>query len=221
MSSQHRTRWHCPARNHEPTSFEAREEFIAHMDEVHPGCFRAEHLGFIANSCARALAPTIPHCPFCSEPAANLDAHVRQHLHYFALQSIPWQDDSAGDNGRTSTSRSDHTSTSDELERSTLRGSFDDMPLPESSTDETESASLYETADNPTSDGFHLHTNSQDTFGDIQGPEYVLPDIRRFSRSGHDESTGSEVPRYIPEPRILWDEHVEQDNYTHLRNEWS
>lgn len=129
MSSQHRTRWYCTARDHEPISFETRQQFMDHMEGVHPGRFRREQLGFVADSCARALSPTIPNCPFCSETAGNLEAHVRQHLHYFALQSLPWPEDSTQSTDHTSTDASDDTS--EELDRATLHDAFDDVPSPE------------------------------------------------------------------------------------------
>lgn len=129
MSSQHRTRWYCTARDHEPISFETRQQFMDHMERVHPGRFRREQLGFVADTCARALSPTIPNCPFCSETAGNLEAHVRQHLHYFALQSLPWPEDSTQSTDHTSIDASDDTS--EELDRATLHDEFDDVPSPE------------------------------------------------------------------------------------------
>lgn len=128
ISSQHRTRWHCTARDHRPILFETRQQFMDHMEVAHPRRFGREQLGFVADSCARALAPTIPNCPFCSESAGNLDAHVRQHLHYFALQSLPWPEDSTRDTDHASINASDNSSTSEGLDRATLRDSFDDSP---------------------------------------------------------------------------------------------
>jgi hypothetical protein len=128
MSAQHRTTWHCTARDHQPISFEAREQLIEHMEGVHPGRFKKGQLGFIADSCARALSPTILNCPFCSESAENFNLHVRQHLHYFALQSLPWPEDSMQDAGQVSTDEAEDSSDSDGLDRATLRDSFEDTP---------------------------------------------------------------------------------------------
>jgi hypothetical protein len=111
---------------------ETREDLVSHMEEVHPGRFKKDQLGFIADSCARPLVPTIPGCPFCSEEAENLDAHVGQHLHHFALISMPWPDDlaegAAEGAGVASTCVSDDSSGSDLSERATLLDDFDDIP---------------------------------------------------------------------------------------------
>jgi hypothetical protein len=111
---------------------ETREDLVRHMEEVHPGCFKKDQLGFIADSCARPLVPTIPACPFCSEQADNLDAHVGQHLQHFALISMPWPDDliegAAEGAGGASTCVDHDSSGSDPSERGTLLDDFDDIP---------------------------------------------------------------------------------------------
>lgn len=90
MRSEHRMSWRCVFRDHTPQAFETREAFLNHMTEAHTGKFRVEQLPFIAESSARALSPTVPVCPFCTEAAGDLEDHVAQHLYYFALQSLPW-----------------------------------------------------------------------------------------------------------------------------------
>ncbi|KAK4244252.1 hypothetical protein C7999DRAFT_17466, partial [Corynascus novoguineensis] len=90
MISQHRTRWHCPARDHPHLALGTRDELITHLEQIHPGRFEKAQLGSVADSCARADYPTIQHCPFCSEQAGDLNIHVGQHLQCFALQSLPW-----------------------------------------------------------------------------------------------------------------------------------
>jgi hypothetical protein len=128
MSSQHRTRWYCVAKDHPALPLDTREQFISHMEETHPGRFKKDQLGFIADSCARPIAPTIPNCPFCSEAAENLDAHVGQHLHHFALISMPWPDDPVEGAEGASPCVSDESSGSDRSGRATLLDDFDDIP---------------------------------------------------------------------------------------------
>ncbi len=130
MSSQHRTRWQCTERDHRPILFETRQQFMDHMEAVHPGRFKREQLGFVADSCAQALTPTITNCPFCSESAEDLDAHVRQHLHCFVLQSLPWPEDLARGTDHASVDAAGSSSTSKGLDRDTLRGSFGDDDTP-------------------------------------------------------------------------------------------
>ena len=127
MSSKHQTRWHCTAKSHPPFSTSLRNDFVSHLETLHPGKFRKSRLSFIADSCARPIEPTISHCPFCSEDKGNLEAHVGKHLQYFALQSIPWPDSMDLD-GRSLDTRSSHGS-SDRPIRATLLDNLDDIPV--------------------------------------------------------------------------------------------
>lgn len=127
MISQHRTRWHCPPREHPHLTLETRDELITHLEQVHPGRFEKAQLNFVADSCARADYPTIQHCPFCSEQAGDLNIHVGQHLQCFALQSLPWPEHLTHNTEGTSKYESDNGANSDWLERATLRDIFDDL----------------------------------------------------------------------------------------------
>lgn len=125
MRSEHRMSWRCVARDHPPQTFETRESFLHHMADAHPGKFRKEQLPYIAESSARALTPTLPACPFCSEDSGDLDNHVAQHLCHFALQSLPWPDHL--DQGSEMGSGWElNSSSSDSVERETLKDDLDD-----------------------------------------------------------------------------------------------
>lgn len=125
MRSEHRMSWRCVVRDHPPQTFETHEDFLNHMAVDHPGKFRKEQLPFIAESSARALSPIIPACVFCAEESGDLENHVAQHLHHFALQSLPWPEhlDQGSEiiNGRETNS-----STSDDAERETLKDDLND-----------------------------------------------------------------------------------------------
>lgn len=112
-------------RDHPPQTFETREAFLNHMVKAHPGRFRKEQLPFIAESSARALNPTIPVCPFCAEESGDLENHVAQHLCHFALQSLPWPDH-LDQGSETISGHEINSSTSEDIERETLKNDLDD-----------------------------------------------------------------------------------------------
>lgn len=126
MRSEHRMSWRCVVRDHPPQTFETREGFLNHMTQEHPGKFRKEQLPFIAESSARALSPTVTACPFCAEDSGDLENHVARHLCHFALQSLPWPDH-LDQNSVIISGQEINNSTSEDLERETLKDELDNF----------------------------------------------------------------------------------------------
>lgn len=120
--------WRCVVRDHPPRTFDTQADFISHMTDDHPGKFRREQLAFIAESSARALSPTIPACPFCSQDSGDLESHVAQHLCHFALLSLPWPDYLDNDSDAGSMPRTKSSTSSQEGERTTVIFDLDDKP---------------------------------------------------------------------------------------------
>lgn len=105
IRTQHRMKWHCVAKNHEPKAFDSQASFEGHMREEHRGRFREEQLPFLAENSGRPVGPTFEQCPFCGQNSGNLEVHVAHHLQYLALLSLPMFDEGCNEmSGRTSTS---------------------------------------------------------------------------------------------------------------------
>lgn len=117
--------WRCVVRDHPPQTFKTREAFTDHIKQAHPGKFRKDQLHFVAESSARALSPTVPACPFCTQEPGDLEDHVAQHLCHFALQSLPWPDHLDQDS-ENSSERDVNSFASEDVERETLKDDLND-----------------------------------------------------------------------------------------------
>ena len=72
----------------------------------HGGDFDESDLPILAEASQRTVLPPVS-CPLCPQDKRHLqlesDTHIAEHLHYFALQPLPW------DNPDENSSRTDNT----------------------------------------------------------------------------------------------------------------
>ncbi|KAF2996329.1 hypothetical protein E8E14_002810 [Neopestalotiopsis sp. 37M] len=85
--------WHCfdPHEDQRPFVAETAEEFEFHLSTVHAGKFSSQEIFTITDISRQAIAPTIEHCPFCSNAPTtpeSLEKHVSEHLQEFASHSL-------------------------------------------------------------------------------------------------------------------------------------
>lgn len=96
--------------------FESSEIWAEHMVGVHRNIFSEERLNSLSTLSSRVMIPPVS-CPLCgfsrSQPSHELDEHLLQHLHNFALLSLPWgaddldQDEQSKDPNRRPSRSSD------------------------------------------------------------------------------------------------------------------
>lgn len=82
--------------------FPSVEIFLRHLRETHSGSVNEEQYSTVVTEAARPIPSGICRCPLCDStgPADSTDLldHIAEHLHNFALRSLPWPDDEPGDN---------------------------------------------------------------------------------------------------------------------------
>ncbi|KAL3293052.1 Pfs NACHT and Ankyrin domain protein [Colletotrichum asianum] len=105
IEKSHRQCWQCPACStlgRPPVIFPSVEIFIHHLRKTHSGSINEEQYSTIVTEAARPIPPGIYRCPLCDStgPADSPDLldHIAEHLHNFALRSLPWPNDEPGDN---------------------------------------------------------------------------------------------------------------------------
>ncbi|KXH69684.1 hypothetical protein CSAL01_12615 [Colletotrichum salicis] len=90
--------WICefcvPLLTHSECVFGSSSEWEAHMAEAHPSALLSSQLPMLAEMSKTTKLPSIP-CPICGliddeQPKDHLSEHVLQHIHEFALLSLPW-----------------------------------------------------------------------------------------------------------------------------------
>lgn len=99
LKSEHGVRcWiceHCSVQTSNPASFtfETLKEWTTHMNTLHHDLFPEIQSAALSKLSDRIMLPPVS-CPLCgysnSHPSAVLDEHIVQHLHSFALTSLPW-----------------------------------------------------------------------------------------------------------------------------------
>lgn len=86
---------HCSMQTSDPASFifETSEEWATHMSNLHHEMLAKIQSSALSKLSTRVMLPPVS-CPLCgystSHPSAVLDNHIAQHLHSFALKSLPW-----------------------------------------------------------------------------------------------------------------------------------
>lgn len=86
---------HCSMQTSDPASFifKTFDEWATHMSNFHHDIFSKIQPIALSEICTRVMLPPVS-CPLCGystcHPSAVLDEHVTQHLHNFALNSLPW-----------------------------------------------------------------------------------------------------------------------------------
>lgn len=86
---------HCSMQTSDFTSFifETLDEWVTHMNNLHHDTFADIQSVALSELCTRVMVPPVS-CPLCGystfNPSAILDEHIAQHLHTFALSSLPW-----------------------------------------------------------------------------------------------------------------------------------
>lgn len=92
---------HCSMQTSDPASFifGTSDEWDEHMDRFHHDMFLKTQSVALSELSNRTMLPPMS-CPLCgystSYPSAALDDHIVQHLHSFALTSLPWGLDEDG-----------------------------------------------------------------------------------------------------------------------------
>lgn len=129
MRSQHMIRWRCVAKTHAPIVFDKPAKYELHMKSEHPQKFGRNQLRILTENGGRAIGPTFTSCPFCGEQSGDLDDHVGHHLHYVALQSLPFPDNF--DTGSASNDGSSPSASFSSDQSSTRKGYDTHMPVPD------------------------------------------------------------------------------------------
>ncbi|KAM3440296.1 hypothetical protein MY4824_002285 [Beauveria thailandica] len=82
----------CP----EPMKFCEEGGFTRHLQTEHDDTISADQIPMVVNACMCNAPMTLSSCPLCAQSASDdedpevLLAHVAQHIHSFALESLPW-----------------------------------------------------------------------------------------------------------------------------------
>ncbi|KAK2053266.1 hypothetical protein LY76DRAFT_524943, partial [Colletotrichum caudatum] len=99
IEKQHGQCWKCPACSvpgKPPVIFPSVDTFLHHLREAHSESINEEQYSTIVAGAARPVPPGICRCPLCesSGPADSPDLldHIAEHLHDFALRSLPWSE---------------------------------------------------------------------------------------------------------------------------------
>ncbi|KAH8880195.1 hypothetical protein GQ53DRAFT_546604 [Thozetella sp. PMI_491] len=93
--------WVCATCCHTSTTpeqdefqFDRETEWHAHMWSRHPGQFDEAELPILAEASQRTMVQPVS-CPLCPHSyqlmQVEVDDHIAQHLHSFALQALPWE----------------------------------------------------------------------------------------------------------------------------------
>jgi hypothetical protein len=107
MQWEHSLQWHCTAESHDPMTFLDPRHFEDHLVSDHPDSFTRLQASILADQRARPAEPLFTTCPLCNCVPADiakfnsqqvnisklLEKHIKEHLEYFALKSLPWRDD--------------------------------------------------------------------------------------------------------------------------------
>lgn len=88
--------WLCFACS-EVAKFDEESDFIAHLELEHHKDISADQIPYLLSACLCTTPLTLSSCPLCpittsdgTDPEAVL-SHVAEHIHSFALYSLPWQ----------------------------------------------------------------------------------------------------------------------------------
>ncbi|KAF2025169.1 hypothetical protein EK21DRAFT_93497 [Setomelanomma holmii] len=100
--------WECMFCN-SATTFQTGDELGAHITRQHDRAVSHDDLDDLLSVCYRRTSPTLNTCPLCTvDPGSVLfidaDAlleHVAEHIHGFAMRSLPWAPDSIEHNRQT------------------------------------------------------------------------------------------------------------------------
>ncbi|KAM3425902.1 hypothetical protein NHJ13734_009824 [Beauveria thailandica] len=91
-SSQYWLCFACP----EPMKFCEKGGFTRHLQTEHDDTISVDQIPIFVNACMCNAPMTLSSCPLCAQSASDdedpevLLAHVAQHIHSFALESLPW-----------------------------------------------------------------------------------------------------------------------------------
>jgi len=105
MHGQHSViRWvcdYCSSKHHQPYIFEFYEQWETHMHKMHQPVLLSSQLSSLSEVSQRRMLEVL-YCPLCAYTTdisvSNID-HIAEHLHAFALRSLPW---ATGGNDRDS-----------------------------------------------------------------------------------------------------------------------
>lgn len=123
---EHTTKWRCVSKSHGSFSTSTKDEYLHHMESVHPGKLSPAQLAILADRNAKAAESLFESCPLCgiTKPTyISLQDHIVGHLRGLALQSLPPSyDTGAGDEEGFD---SDEQGSGSQRSRSTIRNDRD------------------------------------------------------------------------------------------------
>ncbi|CZR56493.1 uncharacterized protein PAC_06381 [Phialocephala subalpina] len=111
MQWEHGLQWHCMDKAHEILVFPTAKDFENHLVGTHPEAFTQSEASILSRQRARPRPQLFTICPLCDEIpsglagdgdgqenlSGKLERHIKEHLEYLALMSLPLRNDAAGE----------------------------------------------------------------------------------------------------------------------------
>ncbi|KAK2754462.1 serine/threonine protein phosphatase [Colletotrichum kahawae] len=120
---EHTLSWKCKSKSHKLFTALSRDEYLAHMREVHSGKFSDAQLGVLADRNARIAGSLFESCPLCGATDFNglMEDHIVGHMRLLALKSLPPSYEEVEGSDDDLESRDSSSSSSASRSRSTLK----------------------------------------------------------------------------------------------------
>ncbi|KAK6857347.1 protein phosphatase-1 [Apiospora arundinis] len=103
IENDHRKSWqclHCSTPGTVPRLFTTIEMLTQHIRGAHSEVVLEEHIAAVVSASLRPAPFGVSRCPLCDTAGTSdsdaLFDHIAEHIHAFALQSLPWPDDIQG-----------------------------------------------------------------------------------------------------------------------------
>ncbi|KAK8004772.1 D-serine dehydratase [Apiospora arundinis] len=100
IENDHRKSWqclHCSTPGTVPRLFTTIEMLTQHIRGTHSEVVLEEHIAAVVSASLRPAPFGVSRCPLCDTSGTSdsdiLFDHIAEHIHAFALQSLPWPDD--------------------------------------------------------------------------------------------------------------------------------
>jgi len=205
--------WECDICG-EAERYSSESDFVTHLTEIHQGAIPADQIPLFLEMCCKKTVEEISTCPLCSwaedadYTASNtqLLEHVAEHIHAFALRSLPWAPDK------------------DEDDRATFEKAFAKVEdwfakiNPEAEGSGYKSSLPVIGADGKRDDYFHAH----EYFAESSRASSLAPTLSSIDddEDDYDESDqDSQSVNPSEQGSLFWDsEHDDSEDQHHLQN---